>query len=493
MKVDPRTGVVLRTVAVGGAPAAIAVGDGGVWVANRYDDTVSRIDAERGTVTETLRVGRAPVAVAAADAAVWVANSQDATLSRIDPRTRRVTRTVDVGGGPAGVAFGDGALWVSAAGDVAAHRGGTLRFSGIGETDDWVLDPASPESDGMFGQALLPLLYDGLVAYRRVGGVAGAQIVADLAEAVPHPSDDGRTYAFRIRRGLRYADGEPVRASDFRASMERGLRLHEGGREAYASVPGAAACGGPRCDLSAGVETDDVAGTIVLRLRRPDPELLHKLAQPFASLRPGGGAVERGGAPAPGTGPYRVESLSREGGGRLVRNPHFRSWSQDARPPAFADEILLEPGGPDGADVRLGLVPQSPSELRVLATRHGGRLHADPTLMSQWLVLNTRRPPFDDVRVRRAVNLAIDRQRVIELVGGDEAGEITCRILPLGLAGHRPVCPFTRDAVGPPAGGWRGPDLERARRLIETSGTRGMRIDVATAECSASSAPMSAT
>ena len=67
------------------------------------------------------------------------------------------------------------------------------------------------------------LAYDGLVAYRRVEGPAGATLVGALATTAPEPSDDGKTYVFTLRSGLRYSDGTPVRATDFRASMERFL------------------------------------------------------------------------------------------------------------------------------------------------------------------------------------------------------------------------------------------------------------------------------
>jgi YVTN family beta-propeller protein len=468
-EIDLRSGTAVRSIAVGGSPAAIAVGGGAVWVANRADGTVSRIDPERGVVTETVAVGRGPVAVAAGDDAVWVANAQDGTLARIDPQTRRVTRTVDAGGGPSGAAFDGDQAWAAAGADVATHRGGTLRFSGTQREAAWVLDPASPDSYEMGSQAVLTLLYDGLVAYRRVGGVAGAQIVADLAESVPRPGDGGRTYLFRLRRGLQYADGRPVRASDFRATLERGLRVNQGAREAYAVLRGAASCSRERCDLSAGIDVDDAARTVVIRLRRPDPELLHRLALPFAAVLPDGGPGARD-RPPPGTGPYVLE------GDRLVRNRRFRSWSSDARPTAFADAILLQPAHPGDADVRVGFAPQDPAEIRALTTRYGGRLGADPTLLSQWLFLNARKPPFDDARVRQAVNFAVDRQRIVELIGGDAAAQVTCRILPLGLAGHRSACPFT--AGGPGAAGWQGPHVVRARQLVRASGTHGMPVEL---------------
>ena len=105
-----------------------------------------------------------------------------------------------------------------------------------------------------------PLAYDGLVAYRRVDGAAGATLVGALATTCRRPSADGRTYVFTLRPGLRYSDGRPVRARGLPASMERLLRVNRSpavlrgdrGRGACIRRPA-------RCDLSRGIETDPVA------------------------------------------------------------------------------------------------------------------------------------------------------------------------------------------------------------------------------------------
>ena len=101
-----------RTIAVGGAPVAVVVGpDGGAWVANRDDATVTHVDAD-GDGPATVDVGGSPSALVATDDAVWVANAEDATLDRLDPDGDASTSTPNVGDRPTALAATAGSVWV---------------------------------------------------------------------------------------------------------------------------------------------------------------------------------------------------------------------------------------------------------------------------------------------------------------------------------------------------------------------------------------------
>jgi peptide/nickel transport system substrate-binding protein len=94
----------------------------------------------------------------------------------------------------------------------------------------------------------------------------------------------------------------------------------------------------------------------------------------------------------------------------------------------------------------------------------------------EFFFLNTRVPPFDRLRVRRAFNLALDRRRFVQLAGGPSIAGPSCQILPPGMPGYQRSCPYTRR---PSAGGrWRGPNLAAARDLVAGSGVRGMSVTV---------------
>ena len=221
-KLDPRSGAALKPIGVGNGPAAIAVGYGGVWVANRDDGTVTRIDAATDAVSDTVRVGGSPVAVAAGLGAIWVADAGKDAVIRIDPRTRRVSRRIALGSAPSALAVAGGSVWAAATASRAGHRGGTLRFALRRRSTAAASTRRATTPDHW---PVLSLAYDGLVAYRRIPGAGGSTLVADLAASVPQPSDGGRTYTFQLRPGLRFSDGTPVRPEDFRASIERVVRL----------------------------------------------------------------------------------------------------------------------------------------------------------------------------------------------------------------------------------------------------------------------------
>jgi peptide/nickel transport system substrate-binding protein len=188
----------------------------------------------------------------------------------------------------------------------------------------------------------------------------------------------------------------------------------------------------------------------------------------------------------PGTGPYTVASFSEEEM-RLVRNPHFRSWDADVRPNGFPDEIVfsfgIEPeqqaemvaaGDADYMPMRFGN-RVAPDTLANLRAAYPSQLHLG-SISTMTVFMNPAFPPFDHLEVRQAVSIALDRQQVAESVGGGIGVSITCQILPPAWPGYQPYCPYTRDADA--GGEWRGPDLEAARRLVESSGTAGTQITV---------------
>ena len=223
---------------------------------------------------------------------------------------------------------------------------------------------------------------------------------------------------------------------------------------------------------------------MTFHLAASDPEFLYRLATPFAYVVPAGTpSHDVGTHPLPATGPYMIASYRPKSVLRLVRNPYFNEWSQAAQPDGYPDEIVLRISGTvdealgdvlEGrADVALPAEPYSPAQVTRIQTQYASQAHTNPLPVTQALFMNTHVPPFDNLDVRRALNLAVDRAAALQANGG--SGEPTCQILPRDFPGYRPYCPYTAGGV---QGKWTAPDLAKARALVARSGTRGMKVTV---------------
>ena len=432
-------------------------------------------------MTDTADVGDGPSSLVATGNSLWVSDEFDATLDRIDLRTARVVRRVQLGSSPRGMAVAGSGVWVAARPfpTMAGHHGGTLTVVG----DLW------PETDPTqaydpISTPVLATVYDGLVALRRSGGAPGLTLVPDLARTLPRPADGGKTYTFTLRRGIRYANGAPVRASDIRRGIQRQLSF--GAVAAYYDgILGGSACRQHpnQCDLSAGIRVNDAAGTVIFHLGQADPDFLYKLALPVASAAPPGAPdhVIRRAPLLPGTGPYMISQVRPNKSFTLVRNPYFRQWSYAAQPAGYPSVIRYE-----------HVTSQSSQELAViagradlvvlggddqsLAIRYPARIHFGLKLNTYYAFLNTRQPPFTNIKARQAVNYAIDRSRIRQFFGfAPGQASLTCQMLPADFPAHQGYCPYTSGAQN---GGWHSPDMDRARQLVRQSRTTNVPVTV---------------
>ncbi|MEP7378902.1 MAG: ABC transporter substrate-binding protein [Chloroflexota bacterium] len=522
-RIDPDSGQVSEPISLRASPTAIAADESGAWVVSADAGTVTHLDAATASATTApLAVGQRPAAIVLDDGAIYIANSADDTVSVVDPVAFRVSATIDLAGAPTALTLDgrtlwvadragavervelgdptkshprielgssaeavivvDGRPWVVTRASLSAHRGGTMEIVSSFPTD---IDPAVYANPTFADLAL-----DGLVGFEHVGGVAGSQLFADLATALPQPSDGGRTYAFKLRDGLMYSDGTLVRASDFRSGLERVFQL-PGNEDAagfafdqYAALAGMDACSDPpvaRCDLSSGIVVDDDRATITFHLTRPDSSFLSHLALSFATpLPPSVSGTEQIDGAYPVTGPYMISNAN-ETSLELRRNPHFAP--RDGRPDGYVDAVNWTSGvePKDGLHmVEAGtadyIVDQLPAdEFPLLQTQYAQLLHIAPG-STTFVFFDTQKPPFDQVDVRRAVNMALDRAHVVGLRGGPFAAQPTCQVLPPNFPGFVPYCPYTKDPT--PAGRWSAPDLDGAAQLVAQSGTAGSHVVV---------------
>jgi peptide/nickel transport system substrate-binding protein len=374
--------------------------------------------------------------------------------------------------------------WLAHATDRAAlmrlHRGGVLHLSSYQASG--TIDPQiNYESD--FWQIFF-VTQDGLVGFRKAEGKSGMEVVPDLAEAMPEVGDGGLTYLFHLRRGLKFSTGQDLTVADVVASYQRMFKvLGPNVGSWYSIIVGADAClkTPATCTLAGGVVGDTQGGTVTIHLTHPDSEFLQKIALPFAVVLPADTSPhDLGTTPPAATGPYMIQSYNPLREMVLVRNPYFHPWSDEAQPDGFADRISYRYGLQNESEVteiENGALdwmadPSPLDRLAEIGGEHTKLAHIDPLGAYYYVTMNTNLAPFNNVQARRAVAFAINRRVVVNLYGGPALGTPLCQLLPSGLEGYAPYCPFTKD----PGATWSAPDLAQARALVKASGTAGMKV-----------------
>lgn len=346
------------------------------------------------------------------------------------------------------------------AGSAAAATPTTLHVAAYGIPD--ALDPQLSYTTE--GWSAMYDTYIPLLTYRHASGRDGSEIVPGLARSMPKVTNGGMTYTLFLRPGLRYSNGAPVRASDFRFAVERLFELNSGGSPFYAVIAGAERFRRTGKGVIGGIATNDRSGKIVIHLIRPQSTFLDLLAVPFAAPVPADTpALSQTQSPPPATGPYAIADVEPGVGWSYERNPEWEAHngpSMPQLPGGHVDRIDIQVIGSGrdqvkqveqgNQDLLLGQPPAA--QLRGLRRRYGGtQFRAQTTLSTYYFWMNTAKPPFDDLRVRRAVNLAVDRNALSGIYGGGIAP--TQQILPPDMPGYR------RFALYPH-------NMAKARRLI---------------------------
>jgi peptide/nickel transport system substrate-binding protein len=314
----------------------------------------------------------------------------------------------------------------------------------------------------------------------------GTRLVPEVAAAMPARSADGKSYTFKVRKGIKFSNGQELTVKDVVASLQRIFKVKgptAGGF--YAVIVGADKClqTPETCTLEGGVSADEAANTVTIHLTQPDPEIFQKLAVPHAVIVPADSPTsDVGTQPLPGTGAYTIASYDPNKQLKIVRNPNFKEWSADAQPDGYPDEIDYDFGLTDEAEINAiengeadwTLDPPPPDRLVEIGTKYKDQVHVN-TLTAWWYApLNVNIAPFNNVKARQALNYAVDRDALVNLFGGPVLAAPVCQVLPPGFPGNEPFCTYTKN----PGEAWSAPDLDKAKQLVDESGTKGQDVTV---------------
>ncbi len=288
--------------------------------------------------------------------------------------------------------------------------------------------------------SMIKALFDGLMDYKP----GTTELRPDLAESYT-VSPDGLVYTFKLRKGVKFHNGRTLTSADIKYSIERSVDpvTQSPGQGFFLSIKGFADMAAGKAKWLSGITTPD-DDTVVIELSRPDATFLQVLAINFAFAVPKEVVAKYGqdfGRHPVGTGAYEMAEWTL--GQRVVfeKNPDY------FRPGVpYLDKITFEVG----QDPMVALLRLQRGEVDVLGDSipsaqflkvkndpankdlivEGGLLHTG------YITMNVTKPPFDNVLVRRAVNMAINKERVLRIV--NNRGVVANQPLPPAMPGYDP-------------------------------------------------------
>jgi peptide/nickel transport system substrate-binding protein len=323
--------------------------------------------------------------------------------------------------------------------------GGFLRVSFSHQAGVDSVDPALSFSPG--GWSLLDATCARLYSYPDKTSPRGFRLQPEVAAGYS-VSADRKTYTFTLRRGFRFSNGEPVRASAFRHAINRVLRpvVRSPGAIFMRDIVGADDVLSGRTKTARGVHAQ--GNKLVVSFKRPAPGFLGRTALPFfCAVPPWLGVSAEGLGALPSAGPYYVKEY-RAGEAIIILRNRFYGGERKVHLDGFkvnlrggtAVELLrsIERGETDWGYMVAGVFMTPGLDFEAKYGLNKSRFWMWPGLTLRLLAFNSSRPLFrNNPRLRRAVNFALDRRALVASSYGPVASRATDQLLPPGVPGFR--------------------------------------------------------
>ena len=322
-------------------------------------------------------------------------------------------------------------------------------------------------------------VYIGLVVKAHVSCQTSncAKIVPGLATTTGTVTN-GTDYKFTLRKGLKYSNGETVKASDFKHTIIRDFNLNSPGIGFFSNIVGVDACEAnpTKCTDISGIITNDSSGTVEIKLKKPESDFEYVLSIPFTAVVPSSTPNKDTENPPPaGNGPYYIASYSPSKSFVVKRNPHWKKHEIPAIPDGNPDEIKATMTDDQAQAAQLVASGQDDYDQNLLPTdqlahyksKFGDQIKFFTTPSTYYFFMNWRLAPFNNLKARQAVNYAVDRQQLVNLRGG--LGVPTWNFLPPSYPQYKKIGPTPYPY-----------NLKKAKQLVKQSGTAGAKVTVYT-------------
>lgn len=331
------------------------------------------------------------------------------------------------------------------------------------------------------GTELYSVVNTPLLTFKRgVQGTAGSQIEPGLAKAMPKVTDGGKTLTFFLRKGLKYSNGQPIKASDEIHAIERDLKIPWiAASFLSANIKGAAAYAKGTAKTISGITADNATGKIVVHLNSAFAPMIDVFAlsgtAPVPASTPMSNQANKGTI---GDGPYKWGPITPNQSYTLVKNPSFNG--VPTVPKGHANKIVFKVNSNVIADAEQVLNNQADvfdpgdtlpaSVLHSVQTQAKDRYQAIPSNSTFYFFMAVNEKPFNNLYARQAVLAALNLTALSRLDSGFLVED--CHMIPFGIAGHsKPSsCPF-HSPTGPP-------NMKLAKRLMKKSGMIGQHVTV---------------
>jgi peptide/nickel transport system substrate-binding protein len=323
-------------------------------------------------------------------------------------------------------------------------------------------------------------VYLGLVVKARVSCQTDncTKIEPGLATTTGTVTNGGKDFKFTLRKGIKYSNGQPVKASDFKATIVRDFKLNSPGIGFFSNIVGIDACEAnpTTCSDISGIVTDDKAGTVEIKLKTPESDFLYVLSIPFTDLVPASTPQKDTENPPPAAaGPYYIASYNPSKSFTLKRNPYWKKNEIPAIPNGNPNTITGTMTDDQSQSAQLVASGQAMYDENVLPVdrlafykkKYSDQIKFFTTPSTYYFFMNQRMAPFNNLKARQAVNYAIDRQQLVNLRGG--LGVPTWNFLPPSYPQYKKLTPTPYPY-----------DLQKAKQLVQQSGTAGQKVTIYT-------------